>query len=158
MGIDRDFGHAFAKSQIASGTLLPEGGTVFISVRNADKVAMLDAARRLIELGFRVMATRGTAAALGQAGLEVDIVNKVQEGRPHVVDAMTNGDVQLVINTSEGAQAIEDSFTLRRTALMLHIPYYTTVAGAKAALEAITSLREGALDVSRLQSYSFTTF
>ena len=158
MGIDRDFGHAFAKSQIASGTLLPEGGTVFISVRNADKVAMLDAARRLIELGFRVMATRGTAAALGQAGLEVDIVNKVQEGRPHVVDAMTNGDVQLVINTSEGAQAIEDSLALRRTALMLHIPYYTTVAGAKAALEAITSLQEGALDVSRLQSYSSTTF
>ena len=158
MGIDRDFAHAFAKSQIASGTILPHEGTVFISVRDNDKRAMIALARRLLELGFRVLATRGTARALDRAGIAVEVVNKVLEGRPHIVDQMTNGDVHLVINTTEGAQAIEDSFALRRTALMEHIPYYTTVAGASAAVRAIASLREGTLEVTPLQSYASIRF
>jgi carbamoyl-phosphate synthase large subunit len=158
MGIDRDFAHAFAKSQIASGTILPREGTVFISVRQNDKSAIIAPTRRLIEFGFHVLATRGTAQALSHAGIEVEVVNKVLEGRPHIVDRITNGDVQLVINTTEGAQAIEDSFALRRTALMERIPYYTTVAGASAAVRAIASLREGTLEVTPLQSYDFMRF
>ncbi len=153
MGIDADFGRAFAKSQLASGTKLPSSGTVFISVRNRDKPAMVEVARRLIRLGFRVLATRGTALSLEEAGLEVAVINKVLEGRPHIVDAMKSDDVQLVFNTTEGAQAIADSYTLRRTALTGGIPYYTTVAGARAAIAAIEALERGALEVAPLQSY-----
>jgi carbamoyl-phosphate synthase large subunit len=104
-------------------------------------------------MGFEILATRGTAAYLSARGLEVRVINKVLEGRPHIVDALKSGAVDLVFNTTEGAQAIADSFSLRRTALIHHIPYYTTVAGACAAVEAIATLKSGTLDVAPLQSY-----
>ena len=153
MGIDTSFERAFAKSQIASGTTLPQAGKVFVSVRDGDKPQLVDAMRQLIDLGFGIVATRGTAAFLEGAGIAVEHVNKVLEGRPHIVDAMKNGDIQLVFNTTDGSQAVADSFTLRRTALTHGIPYYTTAAGARAAVMAIARLREGSLDVAPLQSY-----
>jgi carbamoyl-phosphate synthase large subunit len=158
MGLDLDFGHAFAKSQLGSNSSLPVAGTVFISVKDRDKAAMLAPSRRLIEMGFKILATVGTAAYLREAGLAVTVINKVLEGRPHIVDAMKNGEVQLVFNTTEGAQAIADSFGLRQTALLGNIAYYTTVAGARASVEAITALRSGSLEVAPLQSYFETSF
>jgi carbamoyl-phosphate synthase large subunit len=152
MGIDADFAHAFAKSQLGSGTL-PMSGTVFVSVKDRDKKAIAGPSRRLAEMGFKLLATRGTAAFLREQGLEVAEINKVLEGRPHVVDAMKNGDVHLVFNTTEGAQAMLDSFSLRQQALLGNIPYYTTVSGARAAAEAIAALRSGSLEVAPLQSY-----
>jgi carbamoyl-phosphate synthase large subunit len=153
MGLDGDFGRAFAKSQLGSGVDLPLKGTVFVSVREHDKPAVVEPCRRLIEMGFRLLATRGTAQFLAAAGIAVTPVNKVLEGRPHIVDMMLNGEVQLVFNTTEGAQAIADSFSLRRTALTNAIPYYTTVAGARAAVQAIAALKGGNLEVAPLQSY-----
>ena len=153
MGLDRDFEHAFFKSQLAAGTLLPEEGKVFVSVKDRDKESILPAVKELLELGLSVVATRGTAKYLKQQGLEVEVVNKVMEGRPHIVDAMKNGEIALVLNTTEGSQAISDSFTIRRTALVNKIPYYTTIAGSLAAVEAIASLKAGDLDVAPLQSY-----
>jgi carbamoyl-phosphate synthase large subunit len=153
MGLDADFGRAFAKSQLASGTRLPLEGCVFVSVRDRDKEVIIGPCRRLVEMGFSLIATRGTAATLAAAGLPVRRVNKVRDGRPHIVDDMLNGDVQLVFNTTEGAQAIADSFSLRRTALTHAIPYYTTVAGARAAVQAIAALRAESLEVAPLQSY-----
>ncbi len=153
MGLDRDFAMAFAKSQLGAGITLPRAGTVFISVRERDKPALVPIARHLSELGFRLMATRGTHRHLTDAGLPVVLVNKVLEGQPHVVDAMINGEVQLIFNTTEGAQALSDSFSLRRTALVNNIPYYTTVAGARAAVDAISALQAGSLEVAPLQSY-----
>jgi carbamoyl-phosphate synthase large subunit len=158
MGLDLDFGHAFAKSQLGSNSNLPVAGTVFISVKDRDKQAMLEPSRRLLDMGFKILATVGTAAYLRDAGLAVTVINKVLEGRPHIVDAMKNGEVQLVFNTTEGAQAIADSFGLRQTALLGNIAYYTTVAGAKAAVEAISALRSGSLEVAPLQSYFETSF
>ncbi len=153
MGLDNDFGRAFAKSQLGSGTNLPLEGCVFVSVRDQDKGPLVEPCRRLIEMGFSLVATTGTAETLGAAGLRVMPVNKVREGRPHIVDRMLSGAVQLVFNTTEGAQAIADSFSLRRTALTNGIPYYTTVAGARAAVQAIAALRAGNLEVAPLQSY-----
>jgi len=153
MGLDRDFEHAFFKSQLAAGTLLPEEGKVFVSVKDRDKESILPAVKELLELGLSVVATRGTAKYLKQQGLEVEVVNKVMEGRPHIVDAMKNGEIALVLNTTEGSLAISDSFTIRRTALVNKIPYYTTIAGSLAAVEAIASLKAGDLDVAPLQSY-----
>ncbi|HKU95834.1 MAG TPA: carbamoyl-phosphate synthase large subunit [Vineibacter sp.] len=158
MGIDRDFGRAFAKSQLGGGTKVPTEGTVFISVRDRDKAGIVAAARKLQELGFRIVATGGTAAHLGKEGVETTRINKVLEGRPHIVDLMKDGGVQLVINTSEGAQSTADSFTLRRTALMNRIPYYTTAAGARAAVEGIAAMKADALDVAPLQSYFSRAF
>ena len=153
MGLDSDFGRAFAKSQLGSGTDLPLAGTVFVSVRNQDKPGLVAPCRRLAEMGFKLLATSGTAAVLRAAGLEVETVNKVLEGRPHIVDRMLSGGVQLVFNTTEGAQAKTDSFSLRRTALVIGIPYYTTVAGSRAAVQAIGALASGDLEVASLQSY-----
>jgi carbamoyl-phosphate synthase large subunit len=153
MGIDVDFGRAFAKSQLGSGTDLPLQGAVFVSVRDRDKPAMREPCRRLVEMGFALIATKGTADFLREAGLPVEVTNKVLEGRPHIVDRMLSGGVQLVFNTTEGAQAIADSFSLRRTALTNAIPYYTTVAGARAAVQAIQALKAGSLEVASLQSY-----
>ncbi len=158
MGIDADFPRAFAKSQLGSGTRLPLDGTAFVSVKEGDKAALVGVSRRLIEMGFKVIATCGTAAFLREQGLAVGTVNKVLEGRPHCVDAMMSGQVQLVVNTTEGAQAVKDSFSIRRTALTHNIPHYTTMAGAKAAVEAIAALKAGALDVAPLQSYFMTSF
>jgi carbamoyl-phosphate synthase large subunit len=153
MGIDTSFGRAFAKSQVGAGLKLPLNGTVFISVKEIDKNAAVAPARALASMGFDIIATRGTASILQAAGLEVRIINKVLEGRPHVVDALKNGEVQLVFNTTEGAQALADSMSIRRTALTAKVPYYTTMAGALAATEAIRALQEGALDVQPLQAY-----
>ena len=153
MGIDKDFSLAFAKSQIAAGANLPTSGTVFISVRDMDKALIIDLAVELRDMGFLLVATSGTANTLKGAGLAVDRIKKVLEGRPHVVDNMISGHVDLVINTTEGAQAIRDSFSLRRTAITHNIPYYTTIEGAKAAVRGIKAISEGPLDVSPLQSY-----
>jgi carbamoyl-phosphate synthase large subunit len=153
MGLDADFGRAFAKAQLGVGIELPQQGAVFVSVRDGDKAALVEPCRQLAEWGFELIATRGTAATLAESGLAVTIVNKVQEGRPDIVDEMRSGRVQLVFNTTEGAQAIADSFSLRRTALTHNIPYYTTVAGARAAVQAIGAVRRGSLEVAPLQSY-----
>jgi carbamoyl-phosphate synthase large subunit len=153
MGIDRDFGMAFAKAQLAAGTILPREGSVFISVRDGDKPALVEAARSLVAMGLQVVATAGTARFFEGHGIPVKVVKKVMEGRPHIVDSMKNGEIQLVFNTSEGAASIRDSFDLRRTALMNKIPYFTTVAGAKAAVRAIEALRSGSLAVAPLQAY-----
>ncbi|MGE0095612.1 MAG: carbamoyl-phosphate synthase large subunit [Alphaproteobacteria bacterium] len=158
MGIDTDFGRAYAKAQLGAGTTLPTGGGVFISVRDRDKADVVEVARGLAKLGFNIIATRGTAEVLREAGLEVEIVNKVLEGRPHIVDSMKSGLVQLVFNTTEGARAIADSASLRQTALLNGIAYSTTVAGAAATVEAIAALKAGELDVAPLQSYFKTSF
>ena len=148
------FARAFAKSQLGGGTILPEAGTVFVSVKETDKPWVVEPVRLLLEQGFRVLATSGTAAHLTAEGLNVETVKKVLEGRPHIVDAMKNGDVQLVFNTTEGKQSLADSYEIRRTALMMKIPYYTTTAGALAASQAIAEMAKGALDVRPLQSYA----
>jgi carbamoyl-phosphate synthase large subunit len=158
MGIDKDFAAAFAKSQIAAGTILPSSGTVFISVRDDDKPKSVEIAQELSNMGFLLLATAGTAVILKEAGIKVDRTKKVLEGRPHIVDNMLSGHVDLVINTTEGAQAIADSFSLRRTALTHNIPYYTTVEGAKAAVKAISAIRGGALEVAPLQTYLSGSF
>ncbi len=153
MGLDADFGRAFAKAQLGSGTDLPLSGAVFVSVRDQDKEALVAPCRQLAAWGFELVATRGTAKKLSEEGLPVTPVNKVREGRPDIVDEMRSGRIQLVFNTTEGVQAIADSFSLRRTALTHNIPYYTTVAGARAAVQAIGALRKGSLEVAPLQSY-----
>ena len=158
MGLDTDFSRAFLKSQLGAGTKLPRGGTVFISVKDRDKAAMVPLARRLLDMGFAVVATHGTADYLKDRGLDVTAINKVREGQPHIVDAMTSGEVQLVLNTTEGRKAIADSFAIRRSALTHQIPYYTTVSGAAAAIEGITALRAGQLEVTSLQSYFIGSF
>jgi carbamoyl-phosphate synthase large subunit len=154
MGADTSFARAFAKSQIGAGTRLPTGGTVFISVKDGDKDLIEQPARELLAMGFGIVATRGTARTLEARGLKVATINKVLEGRPHVVDALKNGEIHLVFNTTDGAQALADSSSIRRAALTLKVPYYTTMAGARAATQAITALKGGSLEVAPLQSYS----
>jgi carbamoyl-phosphate synthase large subunit len=154
MGIDRDFAMAFAKSQIGAGQPMPMQGTVFVSVKEADKTRIVGAVRDLEAMGFNIIATRGTARHLNANGVQCGVVNKVLEGRPHIVDLMKNGDVQLVFNTTEGAKALADSKDIRRTALLHHIPYYTTLAGAAAVTRAIRALKAGNLEVAPLQSYT----
>lgn len=153
MGIDTSFERAFAKSQLGAGVSLPLSGNVFLSVRQNDRVSLPSLGRKLTEMGFTILATRGTAETLKQAGIEAKIVNKVLEGRPHCIDAILSGEVQLIINTVQGAQAAADSFDIRHSALTHGIPYYTTMAGAIAAVHAISALREGQSDVAPLQSY-----
>ncbi|MBA3391055.1 MAG: carbamoyl-phosphate synthase large subunit [Deltaproteobacteria bacterium] len=154
MGIDTDFARAFMKSALAAGTRLPTSGTAFLSVREQDKPQIAELGRRLVNLGFQLVATHGTAEVLRKAGLPVRGINKVLEGRPHCVDAMDNHEIQLVINTTEGAQAILDSQSLRRAALMNNIAYQTTLRGAKACLEAIAVSKRGDLRVAPLQDYA----
>ncbi len=158
MGIDEDFGHAFLKSQIGAGMSLPDKGTVFVSVKDRDKAPMAELCKRLVDMGFGLMATSGTATYLTEQGLPVKKVNKVLEGRPHCVDELLSGKIQLVINTTEGAQAIADSRSIRETALIHNVPHYTTVAGASAAVEAITALQGGNLAVKPLQDYFTVSF
>ncbi len=153
MGLDFSFARAFAKSQLGAGLRLPVRGTVFVSVKDKDKLAMVEPCRRLADLGFRLLATGGTADYLAGRGLAVERVNKVSEGRPHIVDAMKDGAVQLVFNTVEGAQALADSFSLRQAALLGGIAYYTTVPGARASVAAIADLASGELEVAPLQAY-----
>jgi carbamoyl-phosphate synthase large subunit len=154
MGLDQSFAVAFAKSQLGGGTRVPRAGTVFVSVRETDKMRILDAVRLLVSLGFKVMATSGTQRFLVDNGVTAVKVNKVLEGRPHIVDAITNGDVQLVFNTTEGPQALADSRSLRRAALLHKVPYYTTLSGAVAAAQGIRAYLGGDLEVRTLQSYS----
>ena len=153
IGLDSSFGVAFAKSQLGSGTLVPKGGAVFVSVRDADKERILPAIRLLSELGFTIVATSGTQRYLADQGVATERVNKVLEGRPHVVDSIKNGDIQLVFNTTEGAGALSDSRSLRRAALLHKVPYYTTLAGAMAAAEGIKAYLGGDLKVRALQEY-----
>ena len=147
------FARAFAKSQIAGGALVPTDGAVFVSVKDADKPFILEPVRLLSELGFKIIATGGTADYLEAQNVVLERVKKVIEGRPNIVDKMKNGEVQLVFNTTEGRQSLQDSFSIRRSALMLKIPYYTTAAGALAAAQAIGSVKTGTLEVRPLQSY-----
>ncbi len=153
IGLDRSFGVAFAKSQLGSGTLVPKKGTVFVSVRDADKERIVPTMRMLSELGFEIMATVGTLRYLEENGVKGKAINKVLEGRPHIVDAIKNGGVQLVFNTTEGKQALADSRSLRRTALLHKVPYYTTLSGAIAAAEGIKAYSAGDLEVKALQDY-----
>ncbi|MBI5420447.1 MAG: carbamoyl-phosphate synthase large subunit [Deltaproteobacteria bacterium] len=153
MGIDVNFGRAFAKAQIAAGMMLPRGGRVFISVRDEDKDGVLPAARLLHESGFRIAATGGTAAFLGRKAIPAESVLKIQEGRPHVADLIKNGEIALVINTPLGAQSKADSFYIRRTALVYNIPYVTTLAAARAVAHAISHLIREDLGVRSLQEY-----
>ena len=148
------FARAFAKSQLGGGTVLPASGAVFVSVKDADKPWIVEPVRLLLAQGFKVLATGGTATYLADQGLAVERVRKVLEGRPHIVDAMKNGGVQLVFNTTEGKQSLADSYEIRRSALMMKIPYFTTSAGALAAAQAITAMANGPLDVRPLQSYA----
>ncbi len=152
MGLATNFGMAFAKSQLGGGVILPSTGTVFISVREQHKPLMAELSKELITLGFKIMATGGTTKYLRAQGLEVDYVKKVHEGRPHIVDAMKNGEVHLVFNTTSGKQSLKDSFSLRRTALTQQIPYFTTAAAARASVEAIKELSKGDYEVESLQA------
>jgi carbamoyl-phosphate synthase large subunit len=161
MGIDRSFDAAFAKSQIAAGTRLtvpgspgaPARQTVFLSLQDSDKSGAVALAQGLRQLGFGLLATSGTYLTLRASGVEVERINKVREGRPHCVDRMLDGEVHLVINTTQGAESRRDSFSIRRTALMRGLPYFTTLSGARAAVASLGKLKAGALDVCSLQEF-----
>jgi len=153
IGLDRSFDIAFAKSQLGAGSKVPVKGTVFVSVRDEDKPRIIPSMRILADLGFRILATGGTLRLLQDEGIQAAKINKVLEGRPHVVDAIKNGEIQLVFNTTDGPQALADSRSLRRTALLHKVPYYTTLAGAIAAAEGIKAYCSGDLEVRSLQSY-----
>jgi carbamoyl-phosphate synthase large subunit len=154
MGVGQTFAEAFVKSQLAAGVRLPKGGKAFLSVRNADKVKAVEVGRALIDLGFSLVATRGTAAALEKAGIKVQPINKVQEGRPHIVDMLKNREVSLIINTvEEDRRSIQDSWSIRNTALQNKITYYTTIAGARAACMGMRHLEEmRAYDIQSLHA------
>ncbi len=153
MGIDKDFSTAFAKAQMGAGTILPQGGTLFVSVKESDKAVIVPAVRTLAALGFAIVATRGTARHLEAAGITVETVNKVAEGRPHIVDRIKDGTVDLIFNTTEGWQSLKDSESIRRSALMAKVSIFTTAAASLAAADAISAMRERVLEVRTLQSY-----
>ncbi|MBN8500859.1 MAG: carbamoyl-phosphate synthase large subunit [Sphingomonadales bacterium] len=153
MGIDSTFAVAFAKSQLGAGNALPSSGVAFVSVKDSDKSVILPAVRQLIEQGFTVIATGGTQRHLAEAGLPVERVNKVAEGRPHIVDRIIDGDVALIFNTTEGWQSLKDSESIRGSALTGKVPYYTTAAASVAAAQAIAALRGASLEVRSLQDY-----
>src|SRR3954452_14351390 len=153
MGIDRDFDLAFAKSLLGAGMILPQAGTAFVSVKDGDKDHIVAAVEKLVELGFQIIATGGTAAHLQAKGLPVTQVNKVAQGRPHIVDRLLDGDVDLVFNTTEGWQSLKDSHSIRTTALNKKVPYFTTAPASLAVARAIEAVRGHALEVGSLQSY-----
>ncbi|WP_434415608.1 carbamoyl-phosphate synthase large subunit [Nannocystis pusilla] len=155
MGVAADFGAAFYKGLLAAGVVLPQSGRVFVSVRDDDKDLVMPVVRHLIDLGFGIVATRGTAVAIRAAGLDCEVINKVKEGRPHIVDALVNGTIAMVINTTVGLQSIRDSFSIRRTSLMQKIPHFTTISAAMAAARAIQAVRSGekTLVARTLQDY-----
>jgi carbamoyl-phosphate synthase large subunit len=157
MGIDSDFGRAYAKAEIAAGERLPLTGTVFVSMSDRDKSSTVDVVRQFIELGFTVMATQGTRKVLQDHKLNVELVLKLHEGRPHVVDAIKNQKIQLIINTPSGEEAQTDARLIRRTALSYKIPIITTIAGAKATVAAIRSLQNTTLDVKVIQEYNIVS-
>jgi carbamoyl-phosphate synthase large subunit len=142
MGVGRSFGEAFVKAQLAASAKLPEAGTAFISVRDSDKLAVVQVARELVKLGFTVIATRGTAAVLAAHGIAVAVVNRVAEGRPHIVDMIKNGEVSLVVNiVDEKRSAVSDSRSIRTSAVQRRVTYYTTVAGVRAACEGMQHMK-----------------
>jgi carbamoyl-phosphate synthase large subunit len=156
MGMDTSFGLAFAKAQLGGGMRLPHQGKVFISVRDEDKEKVSPIAQRLHQIGFHILATRGTAAYFQSRGVPVEVVNKVQEGSPHIADAIKNGEIAMVINTPTDAHSHADSYYIRRNALDYQVPYFTTLAGADAAVEGIELLKTRELDVQALQEYQAT--
>ncbi len=158
MGLDTTFARAFAKAQLGAGVRLPMAGSVFLSVKDGDKAALVPLARRLAEMGFQIIATKGTAQRIREAGLEVKTVAKVLEGRPHCVDAIQSGEIQMVINTASTPQSVTDSFDIRRNALTQGVPHFTTIAGARAAVHAVAAMKMGALEVAPLQSYFRSPF
>jgi carbamoyl-phosphate synthase large subunit len=153
MGIDSSFGLAYAKAQEASKNVLPSSGRIFFSVRDSDKAATGILVRALLDMGFSIAATRGTARYLGERGHEVEVVNKVMEGRPHIVDLLKNREVAFVVNTVHGAQSKRDSASIRQTALQYGVPYTTTIAGARAVVEAVAALRRTRVSVAPIQEY-----
>jgi carbamoyl-phosphate synthase large subunit len=153
MGIDTDFGWAFAKSQAGAGAMLPSGGTAFVSVKETDRSGALEVAQHLSKLGFRITGTTGTAAYLREHGLGVTTVNKVKEGRPDIVDHIKNGDIALVINTVRGAVSHADSLSIRREALQRGVPYFTTMRGARAAAMGIEAMLKKELTIRSLQEH-----
>ena len=156
MGIDNDFGWAFAKSQAGAGAILPTSGTAFISVKESDRPAALEVGRLLSKLGMRIQGTSGTAEYLRDHGLAVEVVHKVNEGRPHIVDHIKNGSVALVVNTVRTASAHADSLSIRREALHRSIPYFTTMRGARAAVMGIEAILKTKLAIRTLQEYHRT--
>jgi carbamoyl-phosphate synthase large subunit len=153
MGIDSDFSLAFAKAQLGAGTILPQTGKLFVSVKDTDKPVVLPAVRQLAALGFVITATDGTARYLEGEGVTVERVNKVAQGRPHIVDRVVDGDIALIFNTTEGWQSLKDSESIRRSALMNKVPQFTTASASVAAAQAIAALRNSDLEVRPLQSY-----
>jgi carbamoyl-phosphate synthase large subunit len=153
MGIDRDFPTAYIKSQLGEGTVLPEGGTLFVSVKDSDKPQIVEPVRQLIAQGFKVIASGVTQAFLAEAGLPVERVNKVAEGRPHIVDKIVDGEIALIFNTTEGWQSHKDSQSIRASALNAKLPYYTTAAASAAVALAITTVKVSELEVRSLHDY-----
>jgi carbamoyl-phosphate synthase large subunit len=153
MGIDSDFATAFLKAQLGAGVILPETGTLFVSVKDSDKSTIVPAVRTLIGFGFRVLATTGTGDYLSSQGIEVERINKVAQGRPHIVDKIKDGDIALIFNTTEGWQSHKDSASIRGSALMSKVPYFTTAAASAAVVRAIAALRSHSLAVRSLQDY-----
>ena len=153
MGIYRDFDLAFAKAMLGAGMILPQSGTAFVSVKDADKDHILPAVEKLVELGFAIIATAGTAAFLAGKNVPVTGVNKVAQGRPHIVDRLRDGAIDLVLNTTEGWQSLKDSHSIRATALHKKVPYFTTAAASLAAARAIEAVRGHALEVAAMQDY-----
>lgn len=153
MGIDKDFATAFAKSQLGAGTVLPDGGTVFVSVKQGDKAVVLPGVKILADLGFKIIATSGTADFLAAEGIAVETVNKVAQGRPHIVDRIQDGDVALIFNTTEGWQSLKDSMSIRASALAQKVPYFTTAPASVAAARAIAAMRSNPLEVQPIQAY-----
>jgi carbamoyl-phosphate synthase large subunit len=153
MGIDENFGISFGKSQIACGNRTPLSGKVFVSLKDKDKPASVSIVRKLIELGLSVIATRGTARYLKENSLDVDVINKVTEGRPHIVDLIKNREIHFIINTVSGAQAQKDSFSIRRSALQYNVPFTTTISGALSAAHAIEMFKNKTLHIKSIQEY-----
>ena len=153
MGIDYDFARAFAKAQLGAGVQLPLSGTVFISVRDSDKKHIVSPAKKLYDSGFELVATRGTASYLQEKGIPVRVVNKVPRVAPTFVDAIKNNEISMVFNTTHGAQAVADSFSIRRNTLVSNIAYFTTTAGASAAVDGILAMLRDELEVKPLQEY-----
>jgi carbamoyl-phosphate synthase large subunit len=153
MGIDRDFGLAFAKAQLGAGQNLPVEGAVFISVQKDDKKAVLSVARQFYNLGFRIIATRGTSRFLEKNGIQNTKINKVSIGRPHVVDAIKNNEIQLIINTGRGDEPRRDGYMIRRAALKYRIPYTTTIAGALAICRGIIAMKQMEMTVKSIQEF-----
>jgi len=153
MGIDNQLGLAFAKSQVAAGQRIPCEGSVLISVRDADKPAILAVARRISALGFQILATSGTAEYLTEHGVECARVNKISQGRPHILDKIQDKQIQWIINTSMGSRTTEDSYTIRRSALIYHLPYSTTTTGALSMVQAMETVRKKAMEVKAIQDF-----